>query len=66
MMTDETSHTELHPAGDGDREPPRPLADPACIDSRVLFGPRDEVVIRHGDQLYRLKITRYGKLILNK
>lgn len=36
------------------------------IDSRDLFGDKDEVVIRHGDQMYRLKITRYGRLILNK
>lgn len=40
--------------------------NPTWIDSRVLFGCRDEVVIRHGDQMYRLKITRHGKLILNK
>jgi hemin uptake protein HemP len=40
--------------------------DPAWIDSRVLFGYSNEVVIKHGDQMYRLKITRYGKLILNK
>lgn len=63
MMTDETNPAERPPAGSGQ---PRTQADPACIDSRVLFGPRDEVVIRHGDQLYRLKITRYGRLILNK
>lgn len=42
------------------------MADSGWIDSRTLFGQRDEIVIRHGDQVYRLKITRYGKLILNK
>ena len=36
------------------------------VDSRALFGLRDEVVIKHGDQMYKLRITRYGKLILNK
>jgi len=41
-------------------------ARPAWIDSQSIFGGRDEVVIKHGDQLYRLRITRYGKLILNK
>jgi hypothetical protein len=39
---------------------------PVWIDSRALFRNRDEIAIRHGDQIYRLKITRYGKLILNK
>lgn len=37
-----------------------------CIDSQVILGDRDEVLIRHGDQIYRLRKTRYGKLILNK
>jgi hemin uptake protein HemP len=36
------------------------------IDSRAILGDRDEVLIRHGDQVYRLRKTRYGKLILNK
>ena len=36
------------------------------IDSRAIFGEGNEVTIRHGDQLYRLRITRHGKLILNK
>lgn len=40
--------------------------DPTWIDSRTLFGTGDEIVIRHGDQIYRLRITRYGRLILNK
>ena len=40
--------------------------DPTWIDSRTLFGAGDEIVIRHGDQIYRLRITRYGRLILNK
>lgn len=37
-----------------------------CLDSRTIFGDKNEVLIRHGDQMYRLKKTRYGKLILNK
>ncbi len=37
-----------------------------CIDSQAILGDRDEVLIRHGDQIYRLRKTRYGKLILNK
>jgi len=34
--------------------------------SRELFGGSREVGIEHGGSLYRLKITRQGKLILNK
>lgn len=37
-----------------------------AIDSRTIFGSDKEVQIRHGDQMYRLRITRHGKLILNK
>ena len=34
--------------------------------SEQLFGPADEVVIRHGGSLYRLRRTKLGKLILTK
>lgn len=36
------------------------------LDSAELFVGRREVQIRHAGALYRLKITRQGKLILNK
>ena len=36
------------------------------IESRTLFGERKEVAIEHDGAVYRLKITRQGKLILNK
>ena len=36
------------------------------IASRTLFGERKEVAIEHDGALYRLKITKQGKLILNK
>lgn len=52
--------------GDARRPPDGAEAHPAWIDSRSIFGDRNEVVIRHGDQIYRLRITRLGKLILNK
>ena len=41
-------------------------AGPTWIDSRVLFGDKSEVLIRHGEQIYRLRITKQGKLLLNK
>lgn len=36
------------------------------IESRTLFGERKEVAIEHDGSVYRLKITKQGKLILNK
>jgi hemin uptake protein HemP len=36
------------------------------IESRALFGERKEVAIEHDGAIYRLKITKQGKLILNK
>ncbi len=36
------------------------------IASSELLGGDTELVIRHGDELYRLKLTRNGKLILQK
>jgi hemin uptake protein HemP len=36
------------------------------IDARDLFGKEVEVGIVHHESLYRLRITRAGKLILNK
>ncbi len=34
--------------------------------SQDLFGEEDEVLVLHGDQIYRLRRTRNGKLILGK
>lgn len=36
------------------------------VESRQLFGSASEIGIVHQGSLYRLKITRQGKLILNK
>ena len=36
------------------------------VDSDRLFGGRNEVIVRHGELLYRLRITRNGKLVMNK
>jgi hemin uptake protein HemP len=36
------------------------------LNTRDLFGSEQEIGIVHGDSLYRLRITRGGKLILNK
>lgn len=58
------------------RDPSRPVrapnesaATPARereIDSARLLDGRRELVIRHGEQVYRLRHTRHDKLILTK
>jgi hemin uptake protein HemP len=63
-----------------DPHPPKPLAtSPALshgpsqvlgqtrhIDSATLLGPQGEVLIVHQQQVYRLRVTSLGKLILTK
>lgn len=39
---------------------------PQLISSQTLFGARQELHIEHSGCLYRLRITRNGKLILTK
>lgn len=36
------------------------------IDTQKIFGAAPEVLIRHGADVYRLRITKSGKLILTK
>lgn len=57
-------------------QPPKPPAvQPALplgagqtrrIDSTTLLGSKDEVFIVHRQQVYRLRVTAHGKLILTK
>jgi len=42
------------------------LPQPETIRSRELFAGRNEVHIRHDTELYRLRVTKNGKLILTK
>ena len=65
-MADDMNRGGPYIAGVRDSCPSRAETDPGWIDSRDLFRCRDEIVIKHGGQMYRLRITRYGKLILNK
>ena len=39
---------------------------PLTVDSKALFGANNEILILHDGATYRLKITRFNKLILNK
>ncbi|MGA1802320.1 hemin uptake protein HemP [Rhizobium sp. HT1-10] len=45
---------------------PQPAAHVRTIESAEIFRGQSEIVIRHEGFTYRLKITRQGKLILNK
>ena len=35
-------------------------------ESEQLFGQQNEIIIKHRDAFYRLRITKNGKLIMNK
>ena len=50
----------------GHRSPVRPLASAPVIDSAQLLADGKEVQIRHAGEVYRLRVTKNGKLILNK
>jgi hemin uptake protein HemP len=41
-------------------------ASPPVVDSVTLMGGRRELLIRHGDEIYRLRVTASNKLILTK
>ncbi|MBI3251995.1 MAG: hemin uptake protein HemP [Candidatus Omnitrophica bacterium] len=40
--------------------------DEKVFSTEELFGKEKQILIRHGEALYRLLITRQGKLVLNK
>jgi hemin uptake protein HemP len=44
----------------------RLLRQAAVVESDYLFVGHHEVEIRHAGEVYRLRVTRNGKLILNK
>lgn len=46
----------------------RPAGEPPVrrVDSAALLGAQREVLIIHGPQVYRLRVTAQGKLILTK
>ena len=47
-------------------EPGEPGLKGLVVDSATLMGGRRELIIRHGDETYRLRITASNKLILTK
>jgi len=51
----------------GDAVPPKDAHNERrSLSSSALFGTRNEIVIVHNDEEYRLRITSNGKLILTK
>ncbi|MFG6414692.1 hemin uptake protein HemP [Roseateles sp. DC23W] len=56
-------HSRQTPATPASRPDVAPLPR---IDSDALLGPRGEVLIVHRQQVYRLRVTSLGKLILTK
>jgi hemin uptake protein HemP len=40
--------------------------EPAALDSVALLAGGSEVMIRHGAEVYRLRVTRQNRLILTK
>jgi hemin uptake protein HemP len=46
--------------------PAPPPAGSSRVDSRELLGNSSELQIVHGEQVYRLRRTAFGKLILTK
>lgn len=61
-MNHNNKPTELAPTRSGSAS----LASPRRIDIRELLGDGRELRILHGDDEYRLALTRNGKLILTK
>lgn len=49
-----------------DKGPKSKPDDQKVLESEALFQGRSEIIIRHQGADYRMKITRQGKLILNK
>jgi hemin uptake protein HemP len=54
---------EREPREPDERQEPK---EPVDFDTRELFAGRSEIRIAHDNAVYRLRITRAGKLILNK
>jgi hemin uptake protein HemP len=60
MTSDQRDHHEKPRHDEG-----RPL-EPPLVDSKHLLANGQSVRIRHNGELYVLRVTRNGKLILNK
>ena len=59
-------HNDPQSPADPDHPASHPVDSPDEISSEQLLRGRQEILIRHGEELYRLRLTRNGKLILQK
>ena len=58
-----------HPPRVGRAAEPEPAAtgpSPLVVESATLMGGRRELIFRHGEETYRLRVTASNKLILTK
>jgi hemin uptake protein HemP len=65
-MQDDLNSRQKEVARTSDPDAGRPSDRMTVVDSAQLFADRREVQIRHRGDLYRLLMTKNGKLILNK
>lgn len=56
----------VDPLNDGQLSQPSAKRTVREVASCELLRGENELLIRHGDEIYRLKLTRNGKLILQK
>ena len=54
------------PSPSGVSKPPAPRPCIRIVASEVLLAGRRTLLIRHGEELYRLQLTSNGKLLLTK
>lgn len=66
MTVNVTPLSKVEPLSLRDRLPPRPVFAEEALDSQALLKGQREILIRHGDKVYRLRHTSNDKLILTK
>ncbi|MDB5988185.1 MAG: Hemin uptake protein hemP [Nevskia sp.] len=66
MSRPNTSSEVRSPRGDSVSDAAGRVQALPRLNSRKLFADARELLIEHGDELYRLRWTRSGKLILTK
>jgi hemin uptake protein HemP len=66
MTANVTPLSKVEPLSLRDRLPQRPAFGEEALDSETLLKGQREILIRHGDKMYRLRHTSNDKLILTK
>ena len=66
MTANVTPLSKVEPLSLRDRLPQRPAFAEEALDSETLLKGQREILIRHGDKVYRLRHTSNDKLILTK